>query len=310
MERNLWVSTLIILLHLTIHISADMIPGNVTVHIWEGNVTITWDHPQENPGDCLYQVQLCSYLDSCTVWSNVSHCNLLKTTICNIGNLPVDANYKVRVGALSNQNIFWSYKRQINIRRSQLIAPNFTLSSTSVSVRVKIYRKKILNEIFTNGVQYTIYLWPAEQENQLLTKSDDDDDDDDEEGEITFTSLQPLQNYCVLVKVESTASEASNISSVHCIKLPIDWTLIICLILLGLLGIMGFLMLCICFMRRPQKMPSALKLVSVWKPMTIESVQVETVTEKGWMIINNTITKKSIQFIEEDIERRGSLDSG
>lgn len=53
------------------------------------------------------------------------------------------------------------------------------------------------------------------------------------------------------------------------------------------------------------------KLVSIWKPMTIESVQVETVTEKGWIIIiNKTDTKKNIEFIEEDMERRGSLDSG
>ncbi|GAA6076472.1 interleukin-10 receptor subunit alpha isoform X1 [Tachysurus ichikawai] len=309
MERNHWVSALIILLHLKLYIAAEAIPGNVTVHIWEGNVTITWDHPLENPGDYLYQVQLCSYPDSCKVWSNVSHCNLLQTTVCNIGNLPVDSDYRVRVGALSTQNnIFWSYKRHINIQRSQLIAPTFTLSSTSYSVRVKIYRKQILNEIFSYGVQYTTYLWPAGQENQTLTKIDEDEDDDD--GDITFTSLQPLQVYCVLVKVESIASDASNISPVHCIKLPTDGTLVICLILLGLLGIMAFLMLCVCFLRRPQKMPSALKLVSAWKPMTIESVQVETVTEKGWIIINKNTDTKSTEFIEEDKERRGSLDSG
>lgn len=53
---------------------------------------------------------------------------------------------------------------------------------------------------------------------QTLTKIDEDEDDDD--GDITFTSLQPLQVYCVLVKVESIASDASNISPVHCIKLP------------------------------------------------------------------------------------------
>ncbi|XP_060744672.1 interleukin-10 receptor subunit alpha isoform X2 [Tachysurus vachellii] len=244
-------------------------------------------------------------------WSNVSHCNLLKTTVCNIGNLPVDSDYRVRVGALSTQNnIFWSYRRHINIQRSQLIAPTFTLSSTSYSVRVKIYRKQILNEIFTNGVQYTTYLWPAGQENQTLTKIDGDEDDDDGDGDMTFTSLQPLQVYCVLVKVESTANDASNISPVHCIKLPTDWTLVICLILLGLMGIMAFLMLCVCFLRRPQKMPSALKLVSVWKPMTIESVQVETVTEKGWIIISKNTDTKCIEFIEEDKERRESLDSG
>lgn len=38
-------------------LSGEIVP-NVTVHILEGNVTVTWDYPQENPGDYLYQVQL------------------------------------------------------------------------------------------------------------------------------------------------------------------------------------------------------------------------------------------------------------
>lgn len=38
---------------------------------------------------------------------------------------------------------------------------------------------------------------------------------------MTFVSLQPLQVYCVCVKVESESTEASNISAVHCIKLPL-----------------------------------------------------------------------------------------
>lgn len=45
--------------------------------------------------------------------------------------------------------------------------------------------------------------------------------------------------------------------------------------------------------------------------MIIECDQVETVTDKGWIIItNNTDTKKSGELIEEDKERRESLDSG
>ncbi|KAB5550035.1 hypothetical protein PHYPO_G00049040 [Pangasianodon hypophthalmus] len=307
MDRNPWVSTLVILLHLTLYVSGEMTPGNVTVHIWEGNVTITWDPPQGNPGDYHYKVQLSNYLDSPGVWENVSHCSLLKTTICNIGYLSEDSNFRARVGLVTSQNTSWSSKRHINIRLSQLYAPIFTLSSTSDSVQVKIHRKQILDELFTNGVQYTVYLWPDGQENQTLTKSDDEVDDG---GEMIFISLRSLQVYCVLVKVESTSTAASNISSVQCIKLPLDVTVYICLVSLGLLGIIAFLMLFIYFLRRPQKMPSALKLVvNVWKPMIIKSDQVETVTDKGW-IINNADTKKGIEFTEEDKERRGSLDSG
>ncbi|XP_017347133.1 interleukin-10 receptor subunit alpha [Ictalurus punctatus] len=310
MDRSPWVSALVILLHLTLYISGETRPRNVIVHIWEGNVTITWEPPQENAGDYRYQVQLSHYADSPTVWENVTHCNLLNATICNIGYLSVDSNFKVKVGALTTQNsISWSVKRHINIRHSQLFAPTFSLSSTSYTVRVKIHRKQILDEIFSNGVRYTTYLWQDGQENQTVTKSDDDIDDD---GEMTFISLQSLQVYCVFVKVESIATDASNSSSVHCIRLPIGVSLIICIILLGLLGIMAFLMLFICFLRRPRKMPSALKLVvNAGKPLIIKSDQVETVTDNGWIVItNNSDTKKSIEFTEEDKGRRGSLDSG
>lgn len=45
--------------------------------------------------------------------------------------------------------------------------------------------------------------------------------------------------------------------------------------------------------------------------MIIKSDQVETVTDKGWIVITNSPdTKKSIEFTEEYKERRGSLDSG
>lgn len=310
MDRSPWVSALVILLHLTIYISGETKPRNVIVHIWEGNVTITWEPPQEKPGDYLYQVQLSHYSDSPAVWENVPHCQLLNATICNIGYFPVESNVKVQVGALTTQNnTSWSVKRHINIRRSQLFAPTFNLSSTSDTVQVKIHRKQILDEIFSNGVRYTTYLWQDGQENQTLTKIDDDINDD---GVMTFISLKSLQVYCVFVKVESIATEASNSSSVHCIKLPLDVILIIYIILLGLLGIMAFLMLFICFLRRPRKMPSALKLVvNAGKPLIIKSDQVETVTDKGWIVItNNYDTKKSIEFTAEDKGKRGSLDSG
>lgn len=63
-----------------------------------------------------------SYTDSPGVWFNVSHCNLLKTTICNVGYLLEDSNFKVRVGIVKTQkNIFWSSKRHINIRLSEYL---------------------------------------------------------------------------------------------------------------------------------------------------------------------------------------------
>ncbi|KAM9469214.1 interleukin-10 receptor subunit alpha isoform 1-T1 [Clarias gariepinus] len=307
MDRNPWVSTLAILLLLAQNFSGQRILRNVKIHIWEGNVTVTWDPPQENPGDYLYQVQLMNYVDSPNVWVNVSHCNLFKSTICNIGNISVKSELKVQVGVLMNQSMSWSAKRHINIRSSQLFPPTFKLSSTPDSVRVKIHRKPILNEIFPYGLKYIIDLWQKGQENQTQIKSDDSED-----REITFSSLSPLQEYCVRVKVESLSTEASNISSVHCVKLPLGPIMLITFILLGVLGIAFFLMITSYFLKRPQKMPSALKLVvDAWKPMIIKSDQVEPVTDKGWMVFSNNMdTKKDIAFPEEDKERRGSLDSG
>lgn len=49
----------------------------------------------------------------------------------------------------------------------KLIAPTFSLSYTSYSVHVKIHKKQILDELFAYGVQYTTYLWPNGQENQV-----------------------------------------------------------------------------------------------------------------------------------------------
>ncbi|XP_062872562.1 interleukin-10 receptor subunit alpha [Trichomycterus rosablanca] len=313
MARNLWVSCVFMVLHLIINISGEVIPGNVTVHIWEGNVTVTWDPPQKNPGGCLYQVQM-STSESPSVWVNVSQCSLLTSTICNVGYLSSDLKFKVRVGIpVTQNNISWSTTKYNNMRKSQLFAPTFELSSTSYSVQVKIHRKQMLENVFPYGVQYTSYVWPDGQENKTMIKSDDDMDDN---GEINFNALQSLQVYCVRIKVESTSTFATNISPVHCIKLPLDLTLVFGMILLGLLSIVAPVMLFVCFMKRPREMPTALKPVaSGWRPMTIGPVQVETVNNKGWILIADTATKmqtsdKITEYSEEDNERRESLDSG
>lgn len=44
--------------------------------------------------------------------------------------------------------------------------------------------------------------------------------------------------------------------------------------------------------------------------MIIKSEHLETVTDKGWIVITNTDTRNSIEFTEQAKERRGSLDSG
>ncbi|XP_026869177.2 interleukin-10 receptor subunit alpha isoform X2 [Electrophorus electricus] len=301
MDKNPWISMLLILLQLTLYISV------------EGNVTVTWNPPQTNPLGWLYQVQWSEYTIHPAQWIIVPQCSLLQTTTCNIGMITNNAQLQVRVGILMpEKNFSWSTKKLINIKRSQLLAPSFTLSSTSHSVQVKVHKKQWLYEIFPYGLQYTAYLWPDGQENQTLIRTDDSDD-----GEMKFNYLQTWHVYCVRVKVESASTDASNISSESCIQLPLDTTLIIYFAFLGALGSAGFLMIFVCFIRRPGKMPASLKpVVHSWSPMIVGLDKVETVTDKGWLLIaNKTEIKRQMSeekhaVTEEEKERRESLDSG
>ncbi|XP_036413445.1 interleukin-10 receptor subunit alpha [Colossoma macropomum] len=312
MDRNPWVSALIVLLNLMHYISGVMMkPENVTLHIWEGNVTVTWDPPEKNPVGCVYQVQMTDYSETPVVWKNLSNCSLLKASVCNIGHLSSDSDFHVRVGVVMPQgSISWSVRKYINVRRSQLLPPSFNLLSTPFSVQVKVHRKDELKDIFPYGLEYTASLWPVGQENQTQTGDDSDDD-----GEIEFNFLRPWQVYCVRVWVKTGASSSS---SEQCIQLPLDMTLIICFVFFGLLGFVAVLMLFVCcFLRRPRKMPGALKpVVNKWQPMTVGSVEVETVTDKGWLLITNKkeekmhISEEKIEFTEEEKDRRESLDSG
>lgn len=310
MDRNNWVLTLVLFLHLIYNTSGE-IPINVSVHMWEGNVTVTWVPPQENPVGCLYQVQL-SDTDYPGVWVNVSHCTLLKETICNIGHMSTLVKFDVRVGILMNQHdISWSYSKANNIRDSQLLAPTFSLSSTSSSVQINVHLKQGLEELFPYGLQYIAYLWQEGQENKTLMKTEEDTE------EIIFSSLQYLQVYCVRVKVESVATIASNNSPVQCIKLPLDPVILIsCLLILGFLGFSAVLLTIVHLFKHQREMPNALKLtLKGWRPMILGPVEVETVTDKGWFLINQNAkpemqTSEEKDEFEDDKERRESLDSG
>ncbi|XP_066539459.1 interleukin-10 receptor subunit alpha [Hoplias malabaricus] len=312
MERNPWVTALVVLLNLMLYISDVMMkPQNVIVHIWEGNVTVTWDPPQESPVGNFYVVQLSDYSVTPNVWHNVSNCNQLTGTTCNIGKLPPDSQFHVKIGVMHRGSYSWSIRRMINIKRSQLLPPSFSLLSTPFSVVVRVQRKN-LDNIFPYGLVYTVHLWPEGKENQTQY-----DDDADENDEMKFSSLQPLQVYCVLVEVK-TESGVSNTSPKQCIKLPIDITLIICFVFLGLLGFASVLIFFVCcFLKRPRKMPAALKpIVNRWQPMIVGSVHVETVIEKGWLLFTNKeevnipVSDEKTAFTEKEKDWRESMDSG
>ncbi|KAI2656081.1 interleukin-10 receptor 1 [Labeo rohita] len=285
---------------------------NMTLDIWEGNVTVLWDPPKGAPVKAYYQVQQASYFQP-KEWEIVPECNLTTEARCELGNF-FNKNMKIKIGLLKeNGNFSWSAGRRIRLLGSKLLAPEFDLSSSPNTVKVKIYRKPFLEMLYEYGPSYSVILYPKGHENQALVRDDDDDD-----GEVEFTSLSTWQEYCVRVKVEMISDNVSNTSLARCIYPSADSSLVISIAVIGVVGVTSFFMFAVCFfLRRPGKMPAVLKsAVNGWNPMNVGLIQVETVTDKGWLLTSNKMAGKSKAFdeskdlLEEDNERRESTDSG
>lgn len=284
----------------------------VNYEVWEGNATVFWDPPSGAPLNALYQVQkkLYNHIE----WQIVPECNMTKETTCYLGNLISQTESVIKVGLFQGNGGFsWSNGKRIRLLNSKLVAPDFHLSSTTKTVKVTIFRKQFLQKIFDYGPLYTVTLHPK-GDSQAITQIEDDDED----GEVEFSSLYFLQEYCVNVTVEMTSGDVKNTSLQRCIYTSADRSLVISIVTLGVVGTVSFFMFAICFfLRRPGKMPAALKsAVNGWNPMSIVSVHVETITDKGWLLMSNktegkpNVPEDKTSFPEEDKERRESTDSG
>nr|AGV15830.1 interleukin-10 receptor 1 [Ctenopharyngodon idella] len=311
MDRTLWISFLVTLMHIPGYIAGEVIEFD----IWEGNVTVLWDPPEGAPVHALYQVKQAPYLGTHAEWDIVPECNMTTETRCELGNFLFKPEMKIKIELLDgNGNFSWSEVRRIRLYQSKLLAPEFDLSSTTNMVKVKIHRKPYLEDLFNFGPSYSAILYPKGQESEAITISDDDDED----GEVVFTSLPLWQEYCVRVKVEMTSNDVSNTSLPRCIYPSADMSLVISMAFVGVVGVMTFFMFAVCFfLRRPGKMPAVLKsAVNGWHPMNVGLIQVETVTDKGWLLTSNKMAGTSKAFVEdmdlsdEDKERRESTDSG
>ncbi|XP_016355917.1 uncharacterized protein LOC107699231 [Sinocyclocheilus anshuiensis] len=314
MDWTSWISFLVVLINAPVYIGGEPLELNVTLDIWEGNVTVLWDPPKGAPVYALYQVKTALYMHSNAEWDIVTECNMTTETRCELGNFLYKPLMKIKIGLFKgNYNFSWSAARRIRLFKSKLLAPEFDLSSSPNTVKVKIYRKPFLNDLFEYGSMYSVILYPKGQESQALTVIDDDED-----GEVEFTSLPLWQEYCIHVKVEMTSSDVSNTSLPRCIYPSADVSLVITMAVIGVVGVMSFFMFAVCFcLRRPGKMPAVLKsAVNGWNPMNVGLIQVETVTDKGWLLTSNKMAGKSKAFdenkdlLEEDKERRESTDSG
>ncbi|XP_051966503.1 uncharacterized protein LOC127632066 [Xyrauchen texanus] len=314
MDLTAWIFALVMLIHIPVYTAGERLKVKVMFDIWEGNVTVVWDPPSGAPKDALYQMNHALYTDGNAPWHVVPECNMTTETRCCLGNLIDQKLMKIRVGLhKGNGSFVWSKGHRIHLSDSQLLEPDFNVSSSTKMVKVKFYRKQFLEKLFAFGPSYTVTLQAKGQESKKITKFDDDED-----GEVEFNSLPSWQEYCVSVSVEIESAGLRNISVQRCIYTEADMSLVISMVILGVLGTMTFITFAICcFLKRPRKMPAALKsAVNGWHPMNIGIVQVESVTDKGWLLSSNKMAGKAnisddkTEIFEDEKERRESTDSG
>ncbi|XP_055051999.2 interleukin-10 receptor subunit alpha [Misgurnus anguillicaudatus] len=308
MDWSLWMSALVLLIHTPLYVAGEGKKINMTFDIWEGNVTVLWSPPDGAPLNALYQVSQAIY--GTHDWHVVPKCNMIKETTCNIGNIIDQDPIKVKVGLFQgNVSLAWSFVKRVHLSESKLLAPDFHLFSTPKTVKVKIFRKQFSKKLFPYGPLYTVTL-RLKGDDQIISQNKDDDED----GEVEFGSLQLFQEYCINVTVEMKSDNSRNTSSQCCIYPSEDISMVIYMVTVGVVGPISVFMLAVCFfLKRPGKMPAVLKsAVNEWRPMNVGSVQVESVTDKGWLMISNKMSgkNKTLEYTEEDKDRRESTDSG
>lgn len=297
-------------------------PDNLEVNIVDGEVIVFWKDPVDAPLNHLYNVQIAKY--SSVEWTTVKSCTGISRTYCDLSSLIRDyiSPHKVRVQMVAGQNVSaWALKKKFLLNRSQLLPPSFTLWATSSSLTVYIHQKPILEKIFLFGLTYTIYL-EERGENEKNTTAYLTDD----MGRTKyFSSLRWGTEYCVSIKVEGNgAPSISSVSPKQCLLLPEQEWFIIAVSSLSLLAVLAILAvmaaILLCYLRRPEKTPVALKSpVSGWLPLSIGEGTAEVVTDKGWFLSSNRTEVKNcikdpvahVVVAEEDGEdRRTSMDSG
>ncbi|XP_064830350.1 interleukin-10 receptor subunit alpha [Oncorhynchus masou masou] len=327
MDWTFWISILLVISDCVSGKDLLMMPVNLMVDIWDGEVTLLWDPPEGAPPLAQYQVQMARYGN--INWTNVTSCDRTQLTYCDLSYLIDDffMVYKVRVQLVTENSISaWSRWKKFNPRESKLQHPSSTLLATSSSVTVRVHRKPLLKKIFPFGLTYTIYLQGKGQGHKTVIR-DLKDEDDEDKAEVRFASLDWGQEYCVSLKVAGNGGEfTSELSPEQCLLLPEQEWYILAVVSFSILSVMGVLVilsLCLCyFLRRPEKMPVELTSSgSGWQPLCVGDDPVEIVTDKGWFM--NTARTDAMVWLadertttagkgeqEEGEDKRAGLDSG
>ncbi|KAG7478566.1 interferon alpha beta receptor 1-like [Solea senegalensis] len=298
-------------------------PADVKVNISDGEVIVYWKQPVDAPSNSKYNVEMAKYIDD---WAKVRSCTKITNTFCVLSGLIHDYNtlYKVRVQlVVGDDTSVWTSKK-VRPNESKLSPPTFTLLATSSTLSVYVHQKPILRMLFPYGLTYTIYLEEAGQNKTTIAYLKDDVGDD--QRNTTFRSLKWERVYCVSMSVEGNgAIFQSPVSSKQCLLLPEREWFVIAAASSSILGVLAMIaiiaIILMCYLRRPEKTPAALKSpVRYWLPLPIEEGVMETVTDRGWFLSsykpevkncdNDPQTHVTVTDDNEKEDRRTSMDSG
>ncbi|XP_049582739.1 interleukin-10 receptor subunit alpha isoform X2 [Syngnathus scovelli] len=298
----------------------------LAVNVLDGEVVVLWKQPRNTTPDLKYNVQMAKLAGE---WAMVLSCTNITNTYCHLSGLIHDygAGYKVRVQTVDGANKSgWTVKKFLP-NGSKLQPPSFTLYATSSTITVHVHQKPILRKLFPYGVTYIIHL----EEKSRIDKVEAKEPimayliDNENQGSKTFTHLRWGVEYCVSMMVEGNgALSKSDLSLEQCLLLPEqEWFIISVssLTVLGVLAVAAILVVGLfCHLKRPAKMPAALKSpVRGWHPLTLGEGPIEVVTDKGWFLTSSRTEVKNFAEIPQNKgtlrvlrkqDDRASLDSG
>lgn len=302
------------------HVAGEGVPkpDQLSVHILDGEVLVHWKPPLDAPEDSQYNVQMAKYIGE---WAELAGCSGITRTYCDLSGYIHEyrMKYKVRVQLVSGDEVSEWTNKYILPNRSELQPPSFTLWATSSTLTVHVHPKPVLNKLFPFGLIYTIYLEERDHNKNITAYLNDEMDEDEDQRTKMFTSLHWGKEYCVSIQVEGKGATCkSSLSPKQCLQLPEQEWFIIAVSSLSILGVLAVIALMVaflmCYLKRPEKTPLALKSpVSGWLPLSVGEGIIELVTDKGWFLSSYTtevknalkVPKTHFAAIEDSEEEEG-----
>lgn len=132
-------------------------PEKLDCDILDGEVTVTWQHPEGAPPNSQYNVQM---FKNGGDWEKVQSCTGITDTYCELSSLIHNYRtaYKVKVQLVAGvHESAWTTKKFLP-NDSKLRVPTFNVLVTSSSLTVNIVPRPFLKKLFLYGLKYTIFL--------------------------------------------------------------------------------------------------------------------------------------------------------